>query len=91
VWEGSAKVFRRSDQYIEAVSCWFTRFFHMIPAFAETSTRLPVGAPRASGAEDTGLKAVIGAVFAVFLAGAVARAYRISKARRILHQATVSG
>ena len=37
---------------------------------SETSTRLPVGAPLASGPDDPGLQAAVGIAFLVFLAGA---------------------
>ena len=47
-----------------------TYFFHMIPGFTETATRLPVDKPLASGDNDPKLQAAIGACFVIFLIGA---------------------
>lgn len=67
---------------VEAVSYSATFFFHMIPAFTETATRLPVGAPLASSQEAPGLQAAIGAVFMVFLIGAGLQVRRLRAASR---------
>lgn len=56
-------------------------FFHAIPGFTETATRLPSAHPWASGPEDPGLIAAVGAAFVVFLAGAALQLRRF-KARR---------
>jgi uncharacterized membrane protein len=61
--------FGRTSRYVEVVSYSATFFFHMIPAFTETATRLPVGAPLASSPEAPGLQAAIGAVFVLLLIG----------------------
>jgi len=41
---GYTNFFGRASRYIETVSYSLTFFFHMIPGFTETSTRLPPGA-----------------------------------------------
>jgi len=64
-------------RYIETVAYSLTFFFHMIPGFTETSTRLPVGAPLATGPEDPALQAAIGAAFVVFVIGAAVQLWRL--------------
>jgi uncharacterized membrane protein len=59
-----------------------TVFFHFIPAFTETATRIPEGAPLATGPEDPGLQAAIGIVFVVFLAFGAWQVARIRRERR---------
>jgi len=78
---GNRNVFGRLGPYIETLSYSLTLFFHMIPAFTETSTRLPVGAPLTTGPDDPRLQAAIGIVFVVFLVGAAAQIIRMRKAR----------
>lgn len=56
-------------------------FFHMVPAFTETATRLPLGAPLAASPEDPGLQAAIGFVFLLFLAGAWLQLRRLRDGR----------
>ena len=70
---GSTRIFGRASRYIETVSYSLTFFFHMIPGFTESFTRLPVGAPIFSGPDDPTLQKVIGVVFLLFLAGATAQ------------------
>lgn len=72
--------FGRASRSVEAVSYSATFFFHMIPAFTETATRLPVGAPLASSQEAPGLQAVIGVVFVFFLIGAALQVRRLRAA-----------
>lgn len=67
----------RASRYVEMVGYSATFFFHMIPAFTETATRLPVGAPLAASPEAPGLQAAIGAVFVVFLIGATLQVRRL--------------
>jgi hypothetical protein len=74
--------FGRASRYVEVVSYSATFFFHMIPTFTETATRLPVGAPLASSPEAPGLQAAIGAVFVIFLIGATLQARRLRAANR---------
>ena len=80
---GNRKTFGRAGPYIETVSYSLTLFFHMIPAFTETSTRFPIGAPWASGPEDPGLQKAVGTAFLVFLVIATAQVLRMRKAHRL--------
>ena len=58
-------------------------FFHFIPAFTETATRIPEGAPLATGPEDPGLQAAIGVVFLIFLAFGAWQVVRIRREPRL--------
>ena len=60
-----------------------TLFFHLIPGLTETGPRVPVGNPAFSGPEDPTLKALVGAGFLVYLAGAALQAARIRRTRRV--------
>lgn len=64
-------------RYVAVISYSLTFFFHMIPAFTETATRLPIGAPLASGPDDPGLKAAIGCAFLAFLIGLALQIWRL--------------
>ncbi len=75
-----ANAFGRASAYIATIGYSLTFFFHMIPAFTETSTRLPQSAPLATGPEDPKLQAAIGVAFVGFLIGAVVQ-YRRLRAR----------
>lgn len=66
---GSGKLGRLSP-YIETVCYSMTFFFHLIPAITETTTRLPVSAPLASGPDDPHIQMAIGICFLLFLIGA---------------------
>jgi uncharacterized membrane protein len=76
---GSTRLFGRAGRYIETVSYSLTFFFHMIPGFTESLTRLPVGAPVFSGPDDPSLQKVIGVVFLLFLAGAFLQVVRLRR------------
>jgi uncharacterized membrane protein len=75
-----ANAFGRASAYVTTIGYSLTFFFHMIPAFTETSTRLPPSAPLASGPDDPKLQAAIGVAFVGFLIGAVVQ-YRRLKAK----------
>lgn len=79
---GSTRLFGRAGRYIETVSYSLTFFFHMIPGFTGTFTRLPVGAPIFSGPDDPTLQKVIGVVFLLFLAGATMQVLRMRKEKQ---------
>lgn len=74
--------FGRLTRYVETVSYSLTLFFHMIPGFTETFTRLPAGAPLFSGPDDPALQKVVGLVFVVFLVGAALQVRRLRAAAR---------
>ena len=80
---GNGKIFGRASRYVETVLYSLTVFFHMIPAFTETSTRLPAGAPWASGPDDPNLQKAVGLAFLVFLVGATAQILRLRRLRRV--------
>jgi uncharacterized membrane protein len=74
---GKGRLFGRASRYVETISYSATFFFHMIPTFTETATRLPVGAPLAASPEAFGLQAAIGAAFVIFLVGATLQVRRL--------------
>ncbi|RZA29044.1 MAG: hypothetical protein EOP92_38090 [Lysobacteraceae bacterium] len=76
-WTAGRGSFGRAGRYIETVSYSLTFFFHMIPGFTETSSRLPVGAPLTSGPDDPNLQLAVGAAFVVFLVGATLQVLRL--------------
>ena len=73
------RLFGRASAYVATLGYSLTFFFHMIPGFTETSTRLPAAAPLATGPEDPGLQAAIGAAFVVFLVGAGLQTLRLRR------------
>ena len=70
--------------YVATAGYSLTFFFHMIPGFTETFTRVPVGAPYFTGPEDPALQRVIGAVFAIFLVGVTLQLTVLYRSRRAL-------
>lgn len=72
-------IFGRLSRYVAVVGFSATLFFHMIPGFTETATRIPEGAPLASGPEDPGLRAAVGVALLVFLVGAALQVRRIRR------------
>ncbi len=60
-----------------------TVFFHFIPGFTETLTRVPAGRPLLSGPEDPVLFALVGATFVLFALYAVFQARRLLSATRV--------
>ena len=71
---GGQNLFGRASRYVEALGYTLTLFFHMIPAFTETGTRLPSGAPLFGSPDDPTLQKVIAVVFIVFAIGMVVQA-----------------
>jgi len=78
---GRTAFFGRFSPYVETVSYSATFFFHMIPGFTETGTRLPRSKPLFTSPEDPALQKVIGIVFLVFLIGATWQVLRLRSAR----------
>ncbi len=74
---GLGRLFGRASPYVEVVSYSLSFFFHMVPGLAETFTRLPLGAPYFTSAEDPALQNVIGLFFVLFLIGAALQVRRI--------------
>jgi len=59
------------SRYAQAVSFSTTIFFHLVPAFTETLTRLPLGAPVLPNAEAPELKAIAGVLLLLLVVGLV--------------------
>ena len=74
---GYTRLYGRASPYVETVSYSMTFFFHWIPAIAETTTRLPLGAPLLPNADAPELQAVTGALFVVFLIGTTLQVRRL--------------
>ena len=72
-------VFGSLSRYVSVVGYSLTLFFHMIPGFTETATRVPEGAPLVSGPDAPELRAAVGAAFVVFLIGAALQVRRIRR------------
>ena len=85
---GSTRLLGRAGRYIETVSYSLTFFFHMIPGFTETFTRLPASAPVFSGPDDPTLQKVIGVVFLLFLVGAFLQVIRLRRVGGVAVPAT---
>ncbi len=62
-------LFGRASRYVEVISYTMTFFFHLVPGFTETGTRLPAGAPLFTNPDDPALQRVIGIVFVLVLIG----------------------
>ena len=76
-WFAGRGAFGRASRYVETILYTLSFFFHMVPAFTETSTRLPLGAPLVASPEDPRLQAAIGGAFVVFLVGVVLQIRRL--------------
>jgi uncharacterized membrane protein len=69
----------RLRRVLAALGFTATVFFHFIPGFNETLTRLPVGAPYLSGPDDPQLFVLVGIAFAVFALFGVFQARRLTR------------
>ncbi|MBS0451699.1 MAG: hypothetical protein JSS14_10325 [Proteobacteria bacterium] len=76
------KLFGGASAYVATASYSLTFFFHMIPGFTETFSRLPAGAPLFTGPDDPMLQKLIGVVFVIFLVGVTVQLIRLHKSRR---------
>jgi uncharacterized membrane protein len=66
---GRGMRFGRGARYVEAAAYSASFLFHWIPAFTETLTRLPLGAPLLSSPDAPQLKAITGVLFLLYLVG----------------------
>jgi hypothetical protein len=66
---------------IETVTYTATFFLHMIPAVNETLTRIPAGAPLASGPQDPLVLGLVGVAFVGFVIGATVQVARLRALR----------
>jgi len=69
VFAARTTLFGRASRYVETISYTMTFFFHLVPGFTETGTRLPAGAPLFANPDDPALQRVIGVVFVLVLIG----------------------
>ena len=69
-----------ASRVVETVLYTTTFFFHMIPAVNETTTRLPPGAPLATGPEDPLVVTLVATAFVLFVIGAIVQVLRIRRA-----------
>lgn len=65
------KAFGRGSRYVQAISYSVTLFFHMIPGFTESLTRLPLGQPLLASAEAPELKLISGVLLLLLVVGLV--------------------
>jgi uncharacterized membrane protein len=70
------------SRHVEVVSYSATFLFHLIPAFVETATRLPLGDPWVKDRDGSEVKAATGILLLLFLLGATLQVVRLRKAPR---------
>jgi uncharacterized membrane protein len=80
--------FGRLSGYVAVLFNLTALFFHFIPAFVETLSRLPLGAPYATGPEDPRLFGPIGTAFVAYLIAAV---WQLWRARGVARHAPTPG
>ena len=76
---GRSKFFGRASSYVETVGYSATFFFHLIPGVAESTTRLPPGAPLYDSIEAPEIQAITGVAFLLFLIGASLQVLRLRR------------
>ncbi|UXH78955.1 hypothetical protein [Roseateles amylovorans] len=69
--------------YVAIVAMSTTFFFHSIPGFNETFTRLPLGAPWLSGPDDPLLGKLVGGAFVLLLIGLTLQLRRLRARLRL--------
>jgi uncharacterized membrane protein len=69
--------FGHLSRYVATLGYSLSFFFHIIPGFTETSTRLPAGHPLVASPDAPGLQAAISGAFVVFLIGAFLQLRRL--------------
>jgi uncharacterized membrane protein len=81
VFAARTTLFGRASRYVEVISYTMTFFFHLVPGFTETFTRLPAGAPLFANPDDPALQRTIGVVFVLVLIGIGLQVRRLRSAR----------
>ncbi|MBS1603495.1 MAG: hypothetical protein JST42_12565 [Bacteroidetes bacterium] len=76
-WLAGRRRFGGASPYVETVLYSMTFFFHLVPGVTETTTRLPVSAPLASGPDDPLVQKLVGICFLLFVVGAVLQVIRL--------------
>ena len=80
VFAARTTLFGRASRYVETISYTMTFFFHLVPGFTETFTRLPAGAPLFANPDDPALQRTIGVVFVLVLIGIALQVRRLRAA-----------
>jgi len=83
VFAARTTLFGRASRYVEVISYTMTFFFHLVPGFTETFTRLPAGAPLFANPDDPALQRTIGVVFVLVLIGIAFQVRRLRSARTV--------
>jgi uncharacterized membrane protein len=78
--EQKSKPFGRTSPYIAIVSYSMTFFFHLVPGFTESFTRLPLDAPLATSPDDSLVKMTVGICFV--LIGTILQVLMLRKRHR---------
>ncbi|MGC4021409.1 MAG: hypothetical protein QM734_05435 [Cyclobacteriaceae bacterium] len=81
IWAAANNKLGKRSIYIETIGYSLTFFFHIVPGITESLTRLPYGAPIATGPEDPLVQKLIGVCFVLFVIGAVIQARKMSKSK----------
>jgi uncharacterized membrane protein len=76
------RLFGGASAYVATAAYSLAFFFHFIPGFTETLSRLPAGAPYATGPDDPKVQALIAATFAVFVIGIGWQLLRLRRRQR---------
>lgn len=77
-----SRVFGRASRYVQVISYSTTVLFHMIPAVAESATRLPAGAPLVGSLDAPVLQGINLALLVAFLVGATLQARWLRRSLR---------
>ena len=65
----TTRFYGRASRYVQAVAFTTTILFHMIPAFNETLTRIPPGAPIASSPEAPIMQVIVAVLLVLYAIG----------------------
>ena len=74
---GRGAFFGQASRYVEAVAFSASFLFHWVPAFTETLTRLPLGAPLLPNADAPELKAITAVLGVLYLVGVTLQIKRL--------------
>jgi len=66
---GTSALFGGASRYVQVISFSTTMLFHMIPAFTESLTRLPPGAPLAASPDAPVFQGIYPVLLIIFLIG----------------------
>jgi len=77
----AGKIFGKAAPYAQVIIMSITLFLSLVPAVVETSTRIPISHPIASGPNDPVVTNGLTILFVLFIAGVI---YQLVKLRRQL-------